>query len=147
MRKFPAPRFSAEVALRLGSGHDGERAGLIVFGYDYAWLGLRRNEGRLQAVLTACESAHEGGAERILELHTPPAGFHHDDPVLLRLEVAEGALCRFSLSWDRVNHVPVGPVFQARSSRWVGAKVGLFASAITPSKNPGYATFRSFVVS
>lgn len=146
MRKFPAPRFSAEVALRLAARHDGERAGLIVFGCDYAWLGLRRVAGRLQTVLIVNIRAHEGGVERVLAMPDRPAALSPEAPIHLRVQVAEGAVCTFSLSWDGTIYMPAGPAFQARSSRWVGAKVGLFASTTNRGVAPGNATFHDFSV-
>lgn len=145
LQKLPAPGFTAEVALRLEARHDGECAGLMVFGYDYAWIGLRRHGDRLQAVFVRNENAHEGAAERTLEWHPPPPDAF-DGTVALRVEVGPGALCRFALSWDGSDYVALGPVFPARSSRWVGAKIGLFASAAAPRSPGAVAYFRRFHV-
>lgn len=145
LQKFPAPEFMAEVDLLLDARHEGECAGLMVFGYDYAWIGLRRIEGRLQAVLAFCKNAHEGGVENMLERHTPPPGVS-GDRVRLRLEVMTGARCRFAVGWRDGDCTAMGPIIFARSSRWVGAKFGLFASATLPDVPSGKATFHRFRV-
>jgi beta-xylosidase len=145
LQKFPAPEFTVEVDLRLDARRDGECAGLMVFGYDYAWIGLRRVEGRLQAVFALCRNAHEGGVECTPERHTPPPGAS-GNRVRLRLEVMPGARCRFALGWGDDDPVTMGPIFFARSSRWVGAKFGLFASATLPDIPSGKATIHRFRV-
>jgi hypothetical protein len=66
--------------------------------------------------------------------------------VHLRLNVAPGAGCHFALSWDGETYVTIGPIFLARSSRWVGAKVGLFASATNARPPAGAALFQDFRV-
>ncbi len=151
LQKFPAPGFIVEVELRLDARHDGDAAGLMVFGCDYAWIGLRRIGGRLHAVFVRCENAHLGSSERTLEQHLMPEKIDGRS-IRLRLEVTPGALCRFAWSWPDTPRVTLETIFPARSSRWVGAKFGLFASAYaasppTPDSPPSSALFRSFDVS
>jgi hypothetical protein len=57
-----------------------------------------------------------------------------------------GARCRFALGWGDDDPVAMGPIFFARSSRWVGAKFGLFASATLPDIPSGKATIHRFRV-
>ena len=54
------------------------------------------------------------------------------------------AACRFSASVDGVTFSDVGDPFPARSSYWVGAKVGLFASASAAGNSTGHADFDWF---
>jgi hypothetical protein len=66
--------------------------------------------------------------------------------VELRVAVADGAVCQFS--WRRAgggDFAPIGPSFVAQPGRWVGAKVGLFASAPGPAP-AGHADFDWFQV-
>jgi hypothetical protein len=52
-----------------------------------------------------------------------------DGPVYLRVTVGAGAKCRFGFSLDGTEFKTINPdAFAATVSRWVGAKVGLFAS-------------------
>jgi beta-xylosidase len=146
LQKFPAPGFTAEVSLSFAARNDGECAGLMIFGFDYAWLGLRRNGGRLQAVLAICENASAGASEQVAVLPEPTPAFDGRNFLGLRVEVGADALCQFALSWDGIIYPPVGLRFQARSSRWVGAKVGLFASATSACAEHGTASFQRFRV-
>jgi len=95
-------------------------------------------------VFVVCERAHEAGTEKVIESHAPPANHAERLEVELCVDVDEGARCQFSFSWDGVGFIPVGPAFQACSSRWVGAKVGLFASAMRPDSPSGKAAFQRF---
>lgn len=146
MQKFPAPSFQAETRLEFSPSGEGERAGLIVFGYDYAWIGLRRGtDGDLELVQALCDRGDKGGAERIVATRPWPAG----TPVVLRVRVDADAECRFAVraATPGAEFAPFGQEFRASSSRWVGAKVGLFAVAPAGSHGKaGHADFGPFTV-
>ena len=101
---------------------DGERAGLIVFGGDYAWVGIERDAGTTRMVMRARRDAANGGSEALLA-EEPFTG----ESATLVLLVTAGGQCRFN----------IGPAFAARPGRWVGAKVGLFAAAPLRSAQTG----------
>ena len=141
MQKFPAPGFEATTALRFSPEADGDTAGLVVFGYDYAWLGLRQSGSDVRLVLATCQKAQDGGREtHIAAIDAPMKEIH------LRVTVVDGGACRFSWSPDGVDFTPIGEAFQATESRWVGVKVGLFASAAPGADTSGYAEFDDFLV-
>lgn len=131
MQKFPAPEFTATVRLDASGLQDGERTGLIVFGADYAWIGVERTNGSPRLVLRAAENAAAGPEEKELANEPTPEGV-----ITLRVSVRNGGVYRF----DR------GPAFTAKPGRWVGAKVGIFASAPPERRQTGYVTIRSFEV-
>lgn len=138
MQKFPAPEFTVTAKLDFEAGADGDSAGLIVFGYDYAWIGLRRIKSQVSVVLGVRHEAAKGGAEKLVVVQpTTPV------PRYVRVTVREGARCNFSFSVDGKNFSPIGEEgFTATVDRWVGAKVGLFAAGV-----PGaFADFDSFEV-
>lgn len=118
-QKLPAPAFTVDVALSLSAGSDGDSAGLVLNGLSYAWLGLRRHAGMTNLVLVRCDAA---GA--CAETTAPANG----EPVRLRMEMAEGAVARFSYSLGQGPFKEAGPPFAASMGRWVGAQVGLFAA-------------------
>ncbi|MBX3737193.1 MAG: glycoside hydrolase 43 family protein [Candidatus Didemnitutus sp.] len=141
LQKFPAPDFTATTTLTVDGGAEGDRTGLMVFGYDYAWLGWTKRDGRDLLVLRSCRSAQKGGREHdLIALDAPPGPLH------LRVTVSAGGLCRFAYSTDGRDFTPIGGEFQASSSQWVGAKLGVFAAARPEATSAGRAHFASFVV-
>jgi len=139
MQKFPGPAFTATVKLQFASNADGDHAGLMIFGYDYAWMGLVKQAGGLRLVLRTCQQAQKGGLEKtVVELPADSAS------VFLKVHVSPGAGCEFSFSHDGDRYKTIGEYFQATSSMWVGAKIGLFASTVPENQNAGSAEFFHF---
>jgi beta-xylosidase len=130
LQKFPAPAFRATT--RLDAPAAGIQAGLMVFGYDYAWIGVR--DGQVVQVTVKTASEKPVPTEKVV------AG-KVTGPVQLRVDVGPDAQCRFSYSLDGRTFTPLGDAFTASVGRWVGAKVGLFAAGAS-----GYADFGPFVV-
>ena len=142
LQKFPALAFTAETELRLNASRPGDSTGLIVFGYDYAWIGLRQSPEGPQLVRVDCAKADTGSQETVTILSPL------DQPsVRLRVAVDANGLCRFSTSTDGTTYVDAGPAFQAIRSRWVGAKVGLHATTTGARLSTGSAEFAWFRVS
>jgi len=130
MQKFPALEFTMTTVLAASTA---AQTGLIVFGYDYAWIGLR--DGKLVQVTVMKASEKPAATERVgLENIT--------GPVHLRVEVADGGKCRFSYSMDGKAFTPLGDTFTANVGRWVGAKAGLFAAGASGT----HADYDSFLV-
>jgi hypothetical protein len=140
LQKPPAEAFVVTTELRVHRMREGERAGLVVFGTDYAWVGVEQARSGRAIVVGASVGAQDGGEER--SLATLPAP---DGPVLLRVEWRAGAICRLGVSLDGERFTELGPVFSAKPGRWVGAKVGLFATAPSSlGRSPGYGDFAWF---
>lgn len=89
-QKLPAPTFRVDTQLAL-TGKDGDRAGLVLLGMNYAWIGVRKAGGESELVLGRCEAAKEGCQETSTVLTTIAAG-----PVYLRMVMGEGGVARFS---------------------------------------------------
>jgi unsaturated rhamnogalacturonyl hydrolase len=124
LHKFPAPAFTATTTVDASS----PRAGLVVFGMDYAALVVER--GALTRV--TARDADKGGAE------TELARVAVRGPVQLRVTVSPHAIARFSYATGG-EFKPLGPPFVARPGKWVGAKVGLFGR--TDTKHFRFETF------
>ncbi|MCP2006723.1 glycoside hydrolase 43 family protein [Duganella violaceipulchra] len=122
-QKFPAPAFTVDTKLE-PHGARLRRAGLVVLGVQYAWLGLRQSGGVTQLALARCERPALACEEQVEALPVAVKG-----PVYLRARVDEGALVQFSYSLDGVAYTPAGAPFQAVAGRWVGAQVGLMSLA------------------
>ncbi|MDF2658371.1 MAG: glycoside hydrolase [Paenibacillus sp.] len=132
MQKFPAPTFEATAKLDVVSLAEGDLAGLTVFGYAYAYLGLRRLEDEtLAAVFATGDKTGETELWRIIltaDVQT----------IYLRVTVDEGARCSFSYSLDGTSfHSDEVPDFTAQKGHWVGAKTGLFALCSNPQSGVG----------
>ena len=133
LQKWPAPEFVATTSLSFQPAAEGEAAGLVVFGHDYAWLGLRRTATGARLSLRICRDARNGTAEQE-QFGADVSG----SSVVLRASVAAGGRCHFSYSLDGKRFHDVGETFTARPGHWVGAKVGLFALA-APGATGGHA--------
>jgi len=139
LQKFAGPAFAATTRLTLAPAAEGDQAGLIVFGNSYAWIGLRQTGKGLRLVLAKCENASDGAAEvETAGLDLGRATVH------LRVSVDAQARCRFAYSLDGLVFEAFGGEFQARPGRWVGAKVGLFATCRKDAAPTGHAEFGEF---
>ncbi|MFT3870851.1 MAG: glycoside hydrolase 43 family protein [Nibricoccus sp.] len=139
MQKFPAPAFTATVCIQFRPISENDSAGLMVFGYDYAWLGLVKHADGIKLVIRGCEQAQKGGLEK--DLAEQPVDIAS---IFLRVHVNPGAGYEFSFSSDGETFKRFGGIFKATSSMWVGAKVGLFASAAAGGAPKGAADFSAF---
>jgi beta-xylosidase len=133
-QKLPATSFVVDTRVELRDAVDGDRAGLILNGLQYAWLGLRRRAGTTELVYAVCTapplSTVRCSEETQVVLADAPS------PLYLRLTMQEGGNARFAYSVDKVSFTPAGTPFLANKGRWVGAQIGLFSVGT----NPGAAT-------
>ena len=141
LQKFPAPEFTVTTMLQFTPAAGGEFAGLTVFGFDYALLGLRRSADGLRLVYVVNRGANRGAEER--EVASVDA---KNSTVYLRVSVGTGATCRFAYSFDNQTFTSIGEPFRASGDRWIGAKVGIIASAPSTATKTGYADFDWFHV-
>jgi beta-xylosidase len=166
-QKLPGERFSATVRLRFAPKAVGERAGLVMYGADYAWIGLEKTAAGVRLVRVDRPGAASSQPETLavglsaapgevtlrlsaepVTVAEPPPGFSPYFPSLLR---ATHARVSFSYSLDGRRFTPIGAPFVSRPGRWVGAQIGLFAQAPggTPSNTAtsvGWADFDDFQV-
>ncbi|MFF8653544.1 glycoside hydrolase family 43 protein [Streptomyces huasconensis] len=138
-QRLPLRPCSVDVELLLDAEVPLARAGLAVLGDAYAWVGLERDEGG--AVRLVHRFAEAGaGAERDA---APPRPAPHGT-ARLRVEITEGARCRFHADTGDGFRPTGGPVFAATPWRWVGALLGLFAAAPAGEEPTGTALFTHF---
>jgi beta-xylosidase len=145
LQKFPAPAFTVTTKLELTAGERDERAGLIVFGYDYAWIGLAMGPQGARLVgeaVAKASQAHGPDSSPVQVLADRITG-----PVYLRVAVDRRGGCHFSYSVDGTNFVSSSLTLQASVDRWIGAKVGLFAAGpVRALAQRGHADFDWFRV-
>lgn len=134
LQKFPAPAFSATVKLDVQAKTTGEKMGLLVMGASYAYIGLELKQDGLHLVQVSCNAADKGG-EEVAHFSRPVSS----KTLYLRVEVKEPAVCAFSYSLDGKTFQPAGEPFTAQPGRWIGAKVGIFATRTRVTNDSGYA--------
>jgi beta-xylosidase len=139
LQKLPAPSFSATTQLDLRFTSIGERTGIVIFGFDYSFLGLEKRADGVHLLKGVCKDADKGTVE-IIQEDIP----YVQQAVFLHVNVDTGAVCRFSYSSDGRNFTNVGTEFTAREGRWIGAKIGLFAVSGKGDSTAGFTDFDWF---
>jgi hypothetical protein len=110
-----------------------------MMGMDYAYLAVEKMTSGYRVIMTSCGNANSAGKE-VEEASVAYA----NSSILLRVQVAPGAICHFSYSRDGKQFTALGESFIARAGRWIGAKVGLFCLAPAGAQTQGYADFDWF---
>ncbi|MCF8359388.1 MAG: glycoside hydrolase 43 family protein [Prolixibacteraceae bacterium] len=141
LQKFPAEEFNATTKFNFQAKEEGDRAGLIIMGEDYAYIVAKFSEGKTWITFSTCTDARTGGQE----IEKEKVEFSGSD-IYLKVEVREGGKCRFSYSKNGKSFKNAGQEFTARAGRWIGTKVGIFALKSTPTNDSGYADFDWFRV-
>lgn len=146
MQKFPAPSFEVATKVELNSSSNDATAGIIIFGLDYARIGIKKTSGGHNVFQSICTSADKGKAERNISEKQIPS-----NKVFLKATVTETfseqgipiAKCSFSYSVDGNFFQQLGDEFVAKEGKWVGAKIGLFSASANPTKS-SFADFDWF---
>jgi len=138
LQKLPAPAFTATAKVQWTVEFDGwqkKKTGLIMMGNDYAYLSITRNEQGYWVSEVVCKDALNGSAETIVAQQPLKTGAAY-----LRITVAgPDAHCVFSYSEDGEQYTNIGETFIAKPDKWIGAKVGLFATAVPGTRYGCYA--------
>lgn len=137
LQKFPAEEFTATTKLKVSAKDDGQMSGLIVMGWDYAYLGVEKSGEGFILKYVQCKDAEQKTPEKtsvvgILDkCRTFEAGLYpnYEIDIYLRVKVESGGKCSFYYSTDGKRFHNVGDTFIARQGKWIGAKVGLFSVA------------------
>ena len=143
LQKFPAPDFVATTKITVNPERtEAMQAGLVVMGYDYAYVSLASEDGkyfvRNYTNLGAVKSAKDVLISS-KEVNT--------NTVWLRVRVqAPEAKCTYSYSLDGEKFFTIGTPFTAVQGGWIGAKVGVFCEKEKDKKSGGFADFAFFKV-
>jgi beta-xylosidase len=137
LQKFPAPEFTATAAVKWNVEFDtweNKKAGFLVMGNNYAYLGIIKREQDYYLQYVQCLQANKEASENVLEEVKLPS-----NAVYMRLSVkGPDASCRFSYSVDGKEFVTIGPSFKAAPDTWIGAKMGLFCLTSQGTKKGSY---------
>lgn len=141
LQKFPAEEFETTTSLTFHSNEKlkGEKVGLLIMGMSYAYLGLESKEDGIYLQYVTCIDAENGKSE-VNKIIKKINGNH----VQLRVKVSKDALSEFSFSEDGEIFTSIRNTFKASAGKWIGAKVGLFATSNSQTNDSGYADFDWF---
>ncbi len=170
-QKLPGQTFTATVKLSLAAKTVGERAGLVVYGYNYGWIGLENTAKGVRLVQATRLKAPDNAPETVVAADAAITGDVyvrvHFEPVRVgdpapdagaltndawpSMKRSTHAKVSFSYSLDGKTFTPLGGDMITLPGRWVGTQIGLFAQAPTGtpanvSVRVGWADFDSFEV-
>lgn len=138
LQKFPAESFAAITKIKFTEGAfdmANKKAGLIVYGEDYAYLSISKKDSNYVVSFKKCTDILKGTPEILIEENIVAAS-----GIYFKVNVSSpDANCTFSFSEDGFNYKIIGNTFKAKAGKWIGAKVGLFCVADYESKAGGYA--------
>ncbi|WP_175633667.1 glycoside hydrolase family 43 protein [Pedobacter ghigonis] len=148
MQKFPADEFRVTTKLNFKPNPklENESTGLVIMGRSYAQISVKRKKDGLYLMYGVCQSADKGKPENEMEIARLNPTTVGSVSVQLRVQVVNGAKCRFSYSEDGITFHLVGDEFQATAGQWIGAKMGLFAIRDTQTNDSGIAEYDWFRV-
>lgn len=136
LQKLSAPEFTATTKLSTVLLNEGDRAGLIMMGWDYAHISLVKAKDGYAIEYATCNDAEQRTAERTLlvrELKKIKINekYNYQTPIpdaeiWLQVKVTDGAVCSFAYSLDGRSFQSFPETFKARQGKWIGAKTGLF---------------------
>ena len=139
LQKLPAPTFTATALVVASHLMQGENAGLVMMGMDYAALTVTPANENFKLNFSVCNDAFGGRSE-----HPEASVELQNAKVWLRIAVENRGKCRFSYSNNGTDFTVIGTPFQAVKGRWIGAKVGIFAHKNSETGLNGYADFDWF---
>ena len=144
LQKMPAKAFTATTKLTFNSKGDGDRAGLVVMGFDYGYVSIMRDRENALIQMASCHDADKGTEEErvtvgqtALTMVESGATPKYTADIWFRVKADADGLCRFWYSLDGKSFKPAGDTFQAREGRWIGAKIGFFCSSFGTGKDRG----------
>ncbi len=133
MQKIPADSFVFRVQLNFKPNQVGEKTGLILFGLDYAYLGLEKTTSGNQLIFVRCLGAEKNGKEQKQIIAERVSG-----SIYLNLTVKAGAIASFGYSINGKSFTSAGEKFVAKPGKWVGAKMGIFCSGERITNDAGF---------
>jgi len=142
MQKFPAESFSATMKMDGYFANNGDRAGLMVFGLDYATVYASISDNQLELQFATCTDAEKQRSEKIQERIKIDSVRN----LFFRVEVSKNAQCQFGYSLDGKNFTMFKQLFQAKPGKWVGAKLGMYCTRAVKFNDGAYTDIDHFKI-
>ena len=154
LQKFPTEEFTATTKLTFTAKENGDRAGIIIMGWNYSHLSLVKQGEKVVLEQAVCVDAENKNPEKVTRLDEfdfdkvyKVGSFNYIKDIYFRVQVKPGGKCSFLYSLDNKVFTLVGNEFTARQGKWIGAKVGLFAVKPYNSGNRGWVDVDWFRIS
>jgi beta-xylosidase len=153
LQKISAPEFTATAKLSFSPYKNGESAGLVVMGMDYASLVIEKSADGLFIKQNICKDADAGKPENTVESEKAERPELYFRVAVKQNKALNGdkilqphAICTFSYSADGKDFKTIGQKFEVREGKWIGAKMGIFCRRPALLNDSGYADFDWFRV-
>ena len=136
LQKLPAQTYEVRSSFILQEPELQAEGGLLLFGEDYAWIGVKpmtndKQETETHLVYVQCKNARTGCDESVHDY-----GPVNASSLELRYIMTDDATAIFSYRTnEKQRFTVVGEQFKARRGRWVGAKTGLFSVSADADNN------------
>jgi hypothetical protein len=152
LQKFPSDNFTATTKLTFENNPDAKECGtgLIVFGEDYSYIAIEQDAaGKLKLVQRLLKDARTS-KDLETEIATVSVDkktvyFRAKVEMIQNTEPFDGKVT-FYYSTDGKVFKVLGKPFTPRAGRWVGAKIGLFATGTKAINDSSYADYDWFRV-
>lgn len=146
-QKFPLRNFSVVTKVEFKPKSIGEKTGLIILGMNYSYIGIEKVNKGYKIIQSNCINAYSASDEKIIEsIDSKTGDLFFKAEIWQEVENASipKAICKFSYSKNGTDFQTLGQEFIVKEGRWVGAKVGLFATAPSGIVNVGFSNFDWF---
>lgn len=147
LQKVAAPELTYTAHVRFRGAYEGDRAGLVMMGMAYATLGFEHRDGRDYLVQRVNPGADQGAPEQHcaeVELATRELWLRCKIEQLWNDDGSPRMVCRFSYSSDGRRFKALGEPFTAKEGRWIGAKIGFYATAAIRKNDGGWIDLLDF---
>lgn len=136
LQKLPAEEamFTTKLSFKPNIKNATETTGLVMMGMSYAGIVLQSQHDSIFIKRIVCNGAEAGNPETVINIAKA-----NQPEIYFRVTVRKGGLCSFSYSYDGKEFTKAGDDFKAVEGKWIGAKVGLFATGSQKSNDCGYA--------
>ena len=152
LQKFPARNFTATAKVQFfprkkdGKIMEGERAGIVVMGYNFGTLSLMSRNDGIYLVQTECYKANKGGEESEVEAIKVDDGkemylrmrLDYTGPKVPKQKPDYTAEATFYYSFDGKKFTKIGRPVKVDVGHWIGAKFGMYCSRSWTSNDSGW---------
>lgn len=155
LEKTLAPKTLLEAELLFSPSYAGDRCGVVVMGTDYSSLELFFDGKDIYIERRICEKAEKGEQESVIaRTKLPDAAIRTVGNrifctlrISVKLEEQGGwppyARASFSYETEKTGPIEFGPAFTAVAGKWIGGKIGFFATAEIAKNDGGFVYIKN----